>query len=400
MITLVDICSQLDKILNGTDPSVTEPSPANEQYFFRVFTEGLYLTDIYDKKDGRNFIPVVVGALGGEYNPVPELEETDLSVKVVLYYPVRFKDDFYKLNDFLIKVFVGKQRKFGTINYALCNISVAQYGELQDIDFHQFDKWINNTFKQANPYVAEVMMAMEFTLYLSTAKGIGRTSSNGFIYGNDWKTKLTIHGQTTTSQGESDSTLTQGVAKTLTLSSDVVNFSSGIVTEILYDNVSILDEVSNITFSTDPATHRTSVSFTPDNSYSGKALRVYMNVICDFLVDENPVFVSQTDVLNATPTVQQSLDGLVSLGAPLSTAYSKELPIYIRTYPGYELLVESYLKRWMQTNTVTLEESCSPLFSSKTYKRIYYITNATLSKVKGQLLSMTLTLADHLDNGD
>ena len=56
-------------------------------FFFRTFSEGLILTDIGDMVSGKNFIPVIVGSMGGQFNPVQGLGEADLQAQVLLYFP-------------------------------------------------------------------------------------------------------------------------------------------------------------------------------------------------------------------------------------------------------------------------------------------------------------------------
>lgn len=190
MINLEQIVLKINNVLNGTDTEIPAGavSPTNDNFFFRTFSEGLILTDIGDMVSGKNFIPVIVGSMGGQFNPVQGLGEADLQAQVLLYFPVRYKKTFYEMVDYLTEVFVGGYLTFGT-QKAVCNISPAQFGELQDMNFDQFSEWIENTYKiKAN--IQDVYMSMSFTLYLSTAKGVGQT--NGFLYGNSYSCSLTI----------------------------------------------------------------------------------------------------------------------------------------------------------------------------------------------------------------
>lgn len=190
MINLEEIARKLDNILNGTDADIPVglTSPSNANYFFKVYSEGLYLSKLNDMNTGKNFIPVVVGAYGGENNPVAGLGEQDRNVMVQILFPVRFKIDMYALEEYLDEVFVGRQLAFGSQN-AICNLSPAQFGELQDFNFDEFKHWIENTYLQP-VQVSEVYMVMNFTIYLSTAKDVGKV--NGFVYGNEYSYKLSI----------------------------------------------------------------------------------------------------------------------------------------------------------------------------------------------------------------
>jgi len=315
MIQLDKICEKLERLLNGTDTETSGIAPVSEKYFFKVYSEGLYLSTIADKKSGKNFIPVIVGSLGGEYNPIPDLQEADYNIQIQILYPVRFKNDFYALNEFLVNNFVGKVLNYGDTtnpNYALSNISVAQYGELQNIDVKEFDKWITNTYKITNPYVMDTFMSMNFTLYLSTAKNLNQ--ANGFIFGNSWVTSLTLTYNST-------------------------NYT-----------------------------------------------------------DESPIFITQTDLSQSDPNSQQVLGTNVSLSFPSTSSYSKELPLYVKNTDFYKKLIEAYLTRNLQTTLLSITESCNYLtLTQSTYTRKYFISSMGLVKAKGELLGITLTLLEYIE---
>ena len=190
MINLETMAQKINKILNGTDAEIPSGlvSPANDNFFFRTFSEGLYLSDVADNNTGKNFIPVVVGAYGGENNPVAGLGEQDRNVLIQILFPVRFKQQMYALEDYLDEVFVGKELTFGS-QKAVCNLSPAQYGELTDFDFNEFNNWVENTYLQKIEKM-ETYMAMTITLYISTAKNVG--SENGFVYGNSYSYSFSI----------------------------------------------------------------------------------------------------------------------------------------------------------------------------------------------------------------
>lgn len=193
MINLEIIARKLDKILNGLDSDIPSGliSPVTEEYFFAVYSEGLYLSSIADMRSGsrKNFIPVIVGAYGGENNPVEGLGEQDRNVLIQVLFPVRFKERMYELENYLFECFVGRMLTFGT-QKCVCNTAPAQFSELMDFSFNEFNKWIENSYKEPLDK-AETYMAMNITLYLSTAKGVG--SEGGFIYGNSYTTKLRLY---------------------------------------------------------------------------------------------------------------------------------------------------------------------------------------------------------------
>lgn len=190
MINLEVMAQKINDVLNGTDAEIPSGlvSPANDDFFFRTFSEGLYLSDVADMNTGKNFIPVVVGAYGGENNPVAGLGEQDRNVLIQILFPVRFKAQMYLLEEYLDEIFVGKELTFGS-QKAVCNLSPAQYGELQDYDFNEFNKWVENTYLQKIEKM-ETYMAMTITLYISTAKNVGKP--DGFVYGNSYSYGFSI----------------------------------------------------------------------------------------------------------------------------------------------------------------------------------------------------------------
>lgn len=183
MINLETIREKLEKLLNGTDSEIGDLiSPSSDKYFFSVATEGFELKNIYDMKSGKNFIPVFIGSAGGEFNAIPNLDEYSLSIQCQVYFPVRFKTDFYTyFTDFIKKVFVGKILTYKG-EKALSNISVPQYGEIDTFAVKEFKNFVVNTYKMPIE-VSEQWMSMSFVLYLSSV-------ASSFVYGNTIKTKM------------------------------------------------------------------------------------------------------------------------------------------------------------------------------------------------------------------
>lgn len=190
MINLETMAIKIDNVLNGTDTEIPVglTSPANDNYFFKVFSEGLYLSQVFDRNRKKNFIPVVVGAYGGENNAVEGLGEQDRNVMIQILFPVRFKQEMYLLEEYLDAVFVGRELTFGT-QKAVCNVSPAQYGELTDFDFNEFNNWVENNYLQPIEKM-ETYMVMNITLYISTAKNVG--NEGGFVYGNSYSYSFSI----------------------------------------------------------------------------------------------------------------------------------------------------------------------------------------------------------------
>lgn len=190
MINLEIIAETVDTFLNGTNIEIPSGliSPTNKDFYFKVYSEGLYLSNVADMGKGKNFIPVIVGAYGGENNPVEGLGEQDRNVMIQLLFPVRLKQVMYALEDYLDAIFVGRELTFGT-QKAVCNLSPAQYNELQDFDLNQFQEWVETTYK-VKTEIMDTYMVMSITLYLSTAKNVG--NEGGFVYGNSYTFNFSI----------------------------------------------------------------------------------------------------------------------------------------------------------------------------------------------------------------
>lgn len=186
MIRLDEVAVKLEKILNGLDPeTIGFELPTGFQFVVR--TEGYHLDHIADINTGKNFIPVFISSMGGNFNPVPELLQANYVIPITFYFPVRFKNDAYKINEFLARVFVGRQWNYGpNSGTALSNISVAQYGEITDLDLKQFAEWVRTTYLQ-KVEIMEPFISMTISLYLSTA-------SEDFVYGNEATATLTLEG--------------------------------------------------------------------------------------------------------------------------------------------------------------------------------------------------------------
>lgn len=183
MILLTEVAKKLEDILNGSDTEFTQANPT--PYFFKVQTDGYHIDNIIVPKEFKNFIPVFVSSMGGQFNPVKDLKQSSSSVQITFYFPVRFKEDFYALGDFLVDAFVGNSLNYGSVSgKAISNLSVATFGEITDLDFKQFEEWVNATYRlpleKMEPY-----MSMTVILYLTSA-------ASGFVFGNDISCDLSV----------------------------------------------------------------------------------------------------------------------------------------------------------------------------------------------------------------
>lgn len=168
MIQLTEVAKKIENMLNGNDDETSSLVRPND-LFFQVENVGYHIDHIYNNKTGKNFIPVYIDLLNGEYDPVSTTKIASYTISVTMYFPVRMKDSFFTMADFLYDCFVGKIRNYGTLTgKCLSNISPSEYGEIVDTDFTQYKQWVNDVYKEKIER-NEKWMTMTFRLFLSTA---------------------------------------------------------------------------------------------------------------------------------------------------------------------------------------------------------------------------------------
>ena len=175
MIYLNEVANKISDILNSED------NPAD--FIYDVQCVGFHLDRIHRKREGRNSLMVFVSSMGGSFNPVYGLGEATASIPVTIYFPVRFKEGIFALDAYLHSVFVGASLDIGgNTGKVVSNLSVAQYGEIQDLDLREFKDWAESTYKRTIE-VMEPYMSLQLTLYLSTL-------AEGYLYANSAKIDL------------------------------------------------------------------------------------------------------------------------------------------------------------------------------------------------------------------
>lgn len=203
MITINQIATELENILNQTSGNIPSDAKLPFDGLFAVRTEGYVLDHVHDYETGKNFFPVFLGSVTGEFNPIPDLEQVDMEIPVSIYFPVRFKGKMLEMQEFLNKVFVGRAIGFNQGDdgrygqYAVANISIAELGEITNLDVDQFG---NSILKGLNQFISEQYkmpvscsepwICLNFSIYLSTMKNALSTSEGATIYGNAYRVFL------------------------------------------------------------------------------------------------------------------------------------------------------------------------------------------------------------------
>lgn len=304
MINIETVREELDLLLNGKKSS-NSFSPFTEEYSFLVASAGFELKHTYDMKTGKNFFPVLIDCAGGEFNPVPNLGEYDITYQLTIWFPVRKKNHFYTtVIEWLREQFVGKTHAWGG-EVALSNISAPQFGE---VETYSTEKFIKTQFKV--PFsVSEQWMAMTFDLYLTSYKDLGDRDRGGFILSNDVKA----------------------------------------------------------TFSYE---------------YEGETY-----------TEEEPVFVETAINANSSPVAEQILGENETKGYAGNTAYGSGLSIYVKSSDFYRNLLKVFTDGDIQNFLIKYklyDDSGAQLF---VYERDCYMTESSLSIVKGSLITLSFNVA-------
>ena len=252
MIILPEIAQKIENILNGADAETSEITRPFD-FEFRVATQGYHLDHIIDKKEGKNFIPVFIETMGGQFDAVKGLKRATITTPITIYFPIRFKEVFYYVNEFLNDCFVGTHLNYGELTgKCLSNVSVATYGEIQDIDLKEFIGWVGSTYRKQID-VMEKYMSMTFTLYLTT-------SSHEFVYGNQvsYELKMTFDNVEMTEK--------------LVWTSSGTGVSVSPISQQLIDNDNFARNTPNII-----NYNKSIMAYVKDNAFWRKVIEVYNN---------------------------------------------------------------------------------------------------------------------------
>jgi len=381
MIVLTEIATKLQNILNGIDlETIAIQRPVD--YEFLVATQGFHLDKISNKTTGNNFIPVFISSMGGEYNPIPNLKQANYNIPITIYFPVRFKDNFFRLNDFLIDCFVGTYLNYGTFSgKCISNISVAQYGEIVDLDLKEFQSWITNIY-QIEKEIREPFMSMNFTLYLSTA-------NSEFVFGNSVNVKLGM------THLESNLFINNHLfVRNPELDEEGQNQFEG----SQYYETAYAFTYQGVTYYTDD-----DLGVEGSDYYIRKSAHDYR--IVDELTAENCQFNSFNSILEDnnvtldTRTIQSQSDMAAqqllgatipeSEGLPVSTSYSSGFSIYYKENYIYEYLIDQWFKGKSQSIDFILTMS----FNGHEFKRNVYLQSCNLIAINGKPITLTFAFA-------
>lgn len=368
MIVLSEVAKKLQNILNGID-SETSTIERPVSYEFVVATQGFHLDKISDKETGNNFIPVFVSSMGGEYNAIKGLKQANYNIPITLYFPIRFKDNFFILNEFLVECFVGSYLNYGTLSgKCISNISVAQYGEIQDLDLKEFQTWATSLY-QREIEVKEPFMSMNFTLYLSTV-------GDDFVFGNALNVSLSVETPNTIMAGNKP--------YTRYASGDIAGpntFTDSVYTDTAYCYKNGSDSVYTV------LTVFPSYCWkkTGEHTFGNKA----QCLTVASLTDSNVTLDSRTIQSQSESSSQQILGTPEAEGLPLGTAYSSGFLVYYKNIPMYEYIVE----QWFNGNSQLLSFTLTMTLDNHTFQRDVYLGSCNLVANNGRPITLTFAFS-------
>lgn len=363
MIILTEVAEKIENILNGKD-SETSAFTNPTQFAFMVATEGFHIDELKKPDKSGNFIPVFISSMGGQFNPVKGLKQGSYSIPITFYYPVRFKNDFFALAEYLADVFVGSVLNYGAVSgKAVSNISVPQYGEIQNLDLNEFENWVGANYKMPIETM-EPYMSMNLTLFLSNA-------APGLLYGNDVKVNLTF------AYGENTYTLN----------------------DIDWDGSSLQ---SNSQSQSEQEEGTNETDGLPFGTAYGSSFKIYPNLNTEA---EEATYELESGVYDPDAIYyRKSDDDYIYVGKLTEGAYNAYhgigVLLYIRT-PIY--FYKEILKVWFAGNIQ--EAQCKITFQfgddpDLKYERDCYIQSVVAPIEKGQVFGLTLTFAKKYDDED
>src|SRR5690606_19545270 len=130
----------LSSVLNNIN------NPLNN-YSFNVITYGDHLDSIANRTLNKNEIPVYIANQDGDIVPIPSLNQVNMSFDIYIYFPIVFKDDFFRLGSYLMSTYVGQNLNYGALSGSgISNINVPMFGDLQKQQMNEFRTFINTSF--------------------------------------------------------------------------------------------------------------------------------------------------------------------------------------------------------------------------------------------------------------
>ena len=356
MINLSEVCSYISDLLNSNANPV--------DFLYDVQAVGYHADTVYDKEKGKNLIRVFVSTFGGEFNPVPNLGQATYTIPVTFYFPVRFKENFFALDGYLHHELVGKS--ISSFN-AVSNLSIATYGEIQDLDFKEFKAWADNLYKKPIE-VMEKYMSMTVNLYLTTI-------SYKYKFGNAATAKLYFTANKVTFYNE---LMPEGLRTFYGISTGITK----IVSAVEYQQVIIGDSYYYIVAGS-------SNVYTEGNNAMEKILNIIVTQSASATFNIPLVFAQGSFQRMSQAQDEQIIGTNESDGLPFSSSFGAAFSIYIEDSPECFYV----LKKWGDGNTNEVAFFLEIAIGEVTIQKPVYIASGNLSLNKGQPMVFSLSFS-------
>lgn len=390
MILIKEIAEKLEKVLNGTDEETASVLRPTDLYF-KVETTGFHIDHVIDKQQGRNFIPVFVHSVGGDFDPVIQLKRSSKTIAITLYFPVRFKEQMYALEDYLFTAFVGQLRNYGGITgKCLSNITPGEFGELQELDLKQYQSWVEDRYQETVD-IQQPWMTMSLRLSLQNA-------AEGFIYANNitYNLQFTV---TKTIKGlrVQDSSITPATTKWIARAEqyDITyqdnpyyafkDYNTGLVLYARY-----LPVTTNTLYELEDGVPTTSTRYTNVGGIESDH---------EFAIDLNEqiAWTQGGSGVSNSPIAQQLINGTNEYAKNVIniTNYEKSIVAYFKTSDMWLFLLDAYCLQEMDTiSALKLIKTYKLGEITKTYEYNQVLLSLNENQSLGSLLSFTLAFGD------
>lgn len=178
MIEINELKKQLSNVLNNIN------NPLNN-YSFNVMTYGMHLDSIANRTLNKNEIPVYIANQDGDVVPIPNLNQVNMTFDIYIYFPIVFKDDFFKLSSYLMSAYVGQNLNYGTLSgNGISNINVPVFGDLEKQQMSEFKTFVNTNFG-LQVVATELWSCLNFKLYITQL-------GSDFVFGNQITSSLSF----------------------------------------------------------------------------------------------------------------------------------------------------------------------------------------------------------------
>lgn len=194
MIKLEELQKKISNILNNIDTETMSYDNPCDDFYFAVKTYGTRLETIGNETLKRNIIPVYINLSNSNVEPIEDLGEIDTTFDFYIYFPLKYKEQFFQLGSFLLNCFNAKTLNYGNESgKALTTLSLPELNEIEDLQLNELGSFLEQDFNLPIRKT-EQYGVLTFNIYFYQVANLG--NDNGFILGNEVKYYFTYKGLT------------------------------------------------------------------------------------------------------------------------------------------------------------------------------------------------------------